>query len=230
MTRTQRLWLISALGTVVLLFVLVIALDEGKGNRTLDLAGILLGWPVVIGLLIAFLVTRFHAEIAEFIREHEVRVQTRRGTTIETNRQQPSPEVSEEEIPAPSEDVEKTVQKTYSDQEINAVWELVAQQNDRAERWFFRYLDIFFVPLTKLVLWWFSQSTGPVTRKDYEAFWSKFISDPAQRDTIVDVLLANGLIQETFGVISVTDTGRRYLEHVDSLEQPITDPGISANE
>lgn len=128
------------------------------------------------------------------------------------------PDVPEGEIPEPREELEATTQTTYSAEEFNVLMDLAAQQYERAERWFFRYLDIFFVPMTKIVLRWVAEHS-PTTRNESEAFWKAVITEPAQRDTILDVLIANGLIQETGGTISVTDVGQRFLDYMDSLAQ-----------
>lgn len=222
-----RYWLIGAAVVVSLLFIVVLWLGPERGNRALSLTRALLNWPVIAGLLVAFLSTKFHAEVAQFVREHDLRVQTKRGTTWEANRQQPGPEVPEDEIPTDEPPQESG--PTFSKADVDNALGMAAGYYTQAVTWFHKYLDVFFVPTTKRVLRWLADY-GPVTWQQFETSWMSFIPDPTQRATVLNVLFANELIQQAGDLISVTEVGRAYLGHLASVSSPMVAPAAPSAE
>lgn len=219
----SRYWLIGAGVLVLILFIVVLSLGQDRGNRALSLTGFLLSWPVMIVLLVAFLATKFHAEIAEFIHDHDLDLETKRATLrMKLNRQEPGLELQKEDIPAlteaPTEAPPQTEDSTtFTKDDMNAVLTSAVRWYEQAETWFYRYLDIFLVPLTKGVLQWFVGRDGPTTRQQFEATWMYLVPDPEQRETMLEVLLGNGLIQDHGGLISATEGGVKYFHHLAAM-------------
>jgi hypothetical protein len=79
--------------------------------------------------------------------------------------------------------------------------------------WKFRYLDLFFVPTTKRVLEWFTIFTDGTSKTNYHESWKSTVTDPNQRNVMLNVLLQNGLLVDDEGNIKITHVGELFVQH-----------------
>lgn len=79
-------------------------------------------------------------------------------------------------------------------------------------RWEFDYLNLFLVAKTKTVLRFLAQRIPPITREDYLKAWPQ--DQQEQRDIVLNVLLDNGLVVDSSGILLVTDKGIAFNQFV----------------
>lgn len=85
-------------------------------------------------------------------------------------------------------------------------------ERERAYLWEYRYLNLFLVRGTQLVLDWFAGRAGPTTFAVYDNWWSSIVVDPQERFARVGVLKSHYLLIESNGLLTVSEKGREYLE------------------
>lgn len=111
----------------------------------------------------------------------------------------------------PSGEAPPSVQNAQPD-DANATF-LALQQ--RAAFWEYRFLNIFLVHRTQAVLDWLTarQAGGqPTTLAYYHAELSAQVVSPAEREAVINVLIAHGLVEVDRGLLVITDKGLDYLQ------------------
>ena len=89
--------------------------------------------------------------------------------------------------------------------------DLVKAERERAYLWEYRYLNLYLVRGTQLVLDWFASRSGPTTFAVYDSWWSSIVYNPTERLARVEVLRSHYLITESNGLLTVSEKGREYL-------------------
>jgi len=225
------------LGSIVLL-VIVFALSciclplvLWKHSLSIDtflrLSELLLSWPVAIIVIVVLLITRFHDAVDHFLRN--CRVSLPGGAEIQSQQAAGDPP-DQNELPAGC-----TILTAEQQQNINQLFTGLKNQteldagdiqrlNDELNRaydlaihWKFDYLNLFLVPMTKEVLFWFSQQTVSLSEATYNTSWQTLIPDQSQRTTILNVLVRFGSVTNVGNLISITQTGRGFLSFIGRL-------------
>jgi len=88
-------------------------------------------------------------------------------------------------------------------------------------RWRFLYADTYLVLYAKYVLFWLHKSKS-VNREEFDNIWHPKISDPEEREAILDALLDLEFIQEEEGdTFSITELGSAYVNYLKEMDKQI---------
>ena len=87
-------------------------------------------------------------------------------------------------------------------------------------KWRFLYADTYLVLYAKYVLFWLHKSKS-VSREEYDNIWQPKISDPEEREAILDALLDLEFIREEEGdTFSITELGSAYVKYLKEMDKP----------
>ena len=88
-------------------------------------------------------------------------------------------------------------------------------------RWRFLYADTYLVLYAKYVLFWLHKSKS-VNREEFDNIWQPKISDPEEREAILDALLDLEFIREEEGdTFSITRLGSAYVNYLKEMDKQI---------
>ncbi|MCL5291485.1 MAG: hypothetical protein M1548_03020 [Actinobacteria bacterium] len=201
--------------------VVAVAKSPTRGATFIQALQIMISWPVIIGALVLAAGLRYPQEIGYLIRN--VRYRTPSGGEIFTNQPEPPPGETEFEIPSASDtdglvlgEADKAMLAGYT----NVLQEQLEEKYREAFYWWCKYLSVFLVPTTQLVLAWFEDQSIAPTKEFYNEFWKTFISDSKQRETMLMVLLHHQLLESDSTVIRITEAGRSFLAFTRGIGQP----------
>ena len=89
-------------------------------------------------------------------------------------------------------------------------------------RWRFLYADTYLVLYAKYVLFWLYKSK-PVNREEFDNIWQPKISDPEEREAILDALLDSEFIrEEEVDTFSITELGSAYVNYLKEMDKQIS--------
>jgi len=117
----------------------------------------------------------------------------------------------------------KEVQDTYSavlrEEEMAEYIRKLQKENIR---WRFLYADTYLVLYAKYVLFWLHKSKS-VKREEFDNIWHPKISDPEEREAILDALLDLEFIREEEGdTFSITELGSAYVNYLKEMDKQIS--------
>ena len=88
-------------------------------------------------------------------------------------------------------------------------------------RWRFLFADTYLVLYAKYVLFWLHKSKS-VNREEFDNIWQPKISDPEEREAILDALLDLEFIREEEGdTFSITELGSAYVNYLKEMDKQI---------
>jgi hypothetical protein len=88
-------------------------------------------------------------------------------------------------------------------------------------RWRFLYADTYLVLFAKYVLFWLHKSKS-VNREEFDNIWRPKISDPEEREAILDALLDLEFIRGEEGdTFSITELGSAYVNYLKEMDRQI---------
>ncbi|HZK40282.1 MAG TPA: hypothetical protein VFC91_01805 [Atribacterota bacterium] len=88
-------------------------------------------------------------------------------------------------------------------------------------KWRFLYADTYLVLYSKYVLFWFHKSKS-ANREEFDNIWQSKISDPEERETIVNALLNLGFIrEEEEDTLTVSELGSAYVNYLKEMDKQI---------
>ena len=88
---------------------------------------------------------------------------------------------------------------------------LLKNQKSTSYLWEYRYLNLFFVRGTQIVLDWLVSLTERVTYSHYDTIWQPLIVSTDERGAIIRALESHSLVLiDSSGFIEVTEKGREY--------------------
>ena len=86
-------------------------------------------------------------------------------------------------------------------------------------KWRFLYADTYLVLYAKYVLFWIHKSKS-VNREEFDNIWQPKISDPEEREAILDALLDLGFIREEEGyTFFITELGSAYVNYLKEMDK-----------
>ncbi len=196
----------------------------------LTLAATIFTWPVAATILGLVFFVRFHSAIDHIIRHGRLRLPG--GAEIQAQ----APQLDEKGEQARVEDGSITLSSDQQKQlqefirTIAQKQQLTTAEKENAERlyqqalqatayWEFRFLDVFFVPTTKNVLFWLSKSQG-TPRQDFHSAWTPLITDASQREVTIGVLRDAEVIEDKAGILRVTQKGYSFLQFTGYIPYP----------
>lgn len=190
---------------------------------------LLFSWPVTILIVALIFLSRFQSAIDYFLRN--VRRINFPGGDVQLQ-QQTETKSSDISVPPGSMVITSEQQEQISryiqdlqQQHSNTV---VEKQNLKEQlrqvymesiAWKFSYLNLFYVPQTKQVLFWFAHSS-PQTRQSYDTAWQPSIQDNNQRIVILDVLLNFNMLKADGVNITITTEGHNFLQFIGMIPRP----------
>lgn len=130
----------------------------------------------------------------------------------------PAPEGKDNPAPLPAESKKAAAWAAQSNDPAAA--ERLKAERERAYLWEYRYLNLYLVRGTQLVLDWFAGRQGPTTFAVYDSWWSSIVIDPNERFARVAVLKSHYLLIDNNGLLAVSEKGREYLEWRGPLPPP----------
>jgi len=92
-------------------------------------------------------------------------------------------------------------------------------------KWRFLYADTYLVLYAKYVLFWFHKSKS-VNREEFDNIWQPKISDPEEREAILDALFDLEFIrreEEGEDTFSITELGSAYVNYLKEMDRQIGD-------
>lgn len=92
------------------------------------------------------------------------------------------------------------------------VEQIIRSHISNAYLWEYRYLNLFLVRATQMVLDWLAACTQPVTYAQYDSLWLPTVPAAVERQAIFNALQAHHLInyEPQTGLISITPKGQEY--------------------
>ena len=90
--------------------------------------------------------------------------------------------------------------------------DLIRAERARAAWWEYRFLNLYLVPNTQLVLDWLATLRQRATVPFYDAVWTASIPVPEERNAIIGALRSHHLIDLSGELIQVTPKGHEYRE------------------
>ena len=86
-------------------------------------------------------------------------------------------------------------------------------------KWRFLYADTYLVLYAKYVLFWLHKSKS-VSREEYDNIWQPKISDPDEREAILNALLNLGFIrEEEEDTFFITELGSAYVNYLKEMDK-----------
>jgi uncharacterized integral membrane protein len=229
-----------ALSTFLILVLLVLILSPAanRADVLLRFLAIVASWPVVAGVVLIALFTSFRPEISTYMKFAKVKY-----GEFEVSAEQPqTPKAVLGAVAieanavgsggsAPVDEQDRVTPVAPDHSEIKA-W-LAAELEKReleATSWKNVFLDQFLVEGAKGALVWFHNFTA-VPESFYHAKLETFIPDPQKRSRILQTLLELALVCRSGDLLSITDGGTKYLEHIYSSAaaagRPVRHPFVS---
>lgn len=201
-----------------------------------EILRVVISWPFVAGVLgFAFGVT-FRSEISQFIQniglirfpggeiratqppEEKVTTSPVTEEGIITLSREDQARVAEvigklvDDMCQATAEREKTrEEKEQMEKVVDLVITKLADKHREAVHWWFQYLSLFLVPITKTVLQWFASQTVAPTKEYYNEAWRAIIRDDNQREIIFMVLYHHRLIEPEGAVYKVSQAGHDFL-------------------
>lgn len=198
-----------------------------KGIVSSDVVKVLvpaiISWPVAALVIALIFFTRFQAAFDYFLRN----ISTVKIPGVELQTQPPATAGA---VKPPEENVMKLTPEQQNKlnnfiQGLANAHDLATTEKDRYQQlcsdamlqglfWKFNYLNLLFVPTTKQVLLWFSKTATPLPRQEFHDKWKTSIFDFGQRDTILNLLVQYGMLQESGTRLSLTPEGYSFLQFI----------------
>lgn len=225
--KIQWMLILLVLFIILSIFVAPILLsNQGILSITdfINLLSIVFSWPTAVLSISIIFFTRFHESINSLLKNigsmkfpggFEFQRQDQMNLVAEVDSK------AKDVLTASNEnklnEIKENISEIDPEEELskNDVQLINKQQSElinAVKFWKYSYFNQFFVQQTKNVLIWFSRSL-PQTRQSYDTIWSPYIMDQNQRNTILSVLLQNGMLSENNGLIQITDEGQSFLQH-----------------
>jgi hypothetical protein len=222
-------WLLGTALVVIVFGIFCICLpialwkDMLLGDLVFKIFALFISWPVAILIVTLVFFSRFQTAIDYFLRNirsvnfpgGNVQVQSQAETKPADANTAPgtmviSPEQSEQLSRYIQGLQQQNLAATAVKQDIE---QRLIQASTESIIWKFSYLNLFYVPQTKQVLYWFAYSS-PQTRQSFNLAWQPYIQDSNQRGVILDVLLQFNMLKMDNMNIGITPEGHGFLQFI----------------
>ncbi len=201
------------LTTIVFLLISYISYiykEDGIKNF-LDFLKIILSWPVTGIVAFYFFVKRFSNSIESFISRKEL------DPSFAKDKKQlvePIKEVEKVEITS-----ETTEGKIFENGTSEGTETEIKDLENKVELTEFKFLSLFLVHNTKLILkWFFEQKQQIITKEYFDVTWVKFADELNQREIIFNLLVQYNLIEGVLGGrFTLSEKGEKFLKHINFI-------------
>jgi hypothetical protein len=89
-------------------------------------------------------------------------------------------------------------------------------------KWRFLYADSYLVLYAKYVLFWLYKSKS-VNREEFDNIWKSKITDPEEREAILNALFDLEFIKEEKGILTITEFGSTYVDYLKEVDKQINE-------
>lgn len=221
---------ISVVAGLLIIYCLLIYINNNLhidiAKEILEYLKVIFSWPIIVFTLSMIFMFKFSKEIHDFL----LNTTHFKAGPVEMTKQ------SEEE--PPSEKIEGNLENdnnvqftqdqiTALDNEFTRLSSETDQQKQtieqkdefiryliaRLELTEFAYLNLFFVPNTKMVLHWL-RSVGQTTKELFNISFQPSIPSEVERETIFSVLLGNEMIIEQNSQFQLTEKANKFLDYL----------------
>lgn len=173
----------------------------------LEYLRIFLAWPMIVGLIATLCLLLFRQEVKGLMqRLASIKLPGVELSTPQVSR--PEPVQQPEKAAQLSPPNIQSLHLSPDDQERLKSW--FSSERLATRLWEFQYLNYFLALSSQYVLNWLMPHQQDVTRSAYDAFWTQYILNPAERQAIIDALAAHGLIEANEHLLRITEKGREY--------------------
>lgn len=213
MVSARQGYALLAAGGVIVASI-VVGLYPPGWAYTRDMLGIILSWPVVVGVVVVVAGVSFRRELSRFLGS----LSTIRFPGGEvTSRQRDPQDGSRSEVLSTIGMLTRRLEEEGRARSMTAeaAVELLRKERANSEYWKFEFLVLFLIPQTVSVLRWFSEATVPVPRPQYEHLWAVVVADAQQRSVMLDVLIHFALLYEANNGVCISERGRAFLRFVE---------------
>lgn len=177
----------------------------------LEYVRVLLSAPPVIAVVVGSAIIGYRAQIGRLMD----RIKRAKGWGVEIDatqqeRADATITAKDEPPPVPTSDVSLPQGIPLTPEQTEQIVHLIQSERANAALWEYRYLNLFLVRSTQIILDWFYELQRPVGIREFDTIWNPLIPDVNQRNTILVVLENQHLIQRTGDLIQITPKGREY--------------------
>ncbi len=189
----------------------------------LEYLRVLLSGPTVAGLV----ALAFFFAFRDDIRKLMARIATFKGAGVEvtTTQQERALEAGLAPAAAPSSSQQPPDTPPglhLPPQEQERLRDFIRTERDRATLWEYRFLNLYLVPGTQLVLDWIAHEPGGrTTVKMFDAIWRHDIPALQERAAVLNALREHTLVNIQGALIELTDKGREYLQWRGAYRPPV---------
>ncbi len=181
----------------------------------LEFAKIILAWPVVTCILGITFVRTFRPQIATLL-EKPFKVKrpgggASFGSQARTSQAELPASSSAPAVPSAGTAVELPQNLSPTSQEGIDVVHLVQSERANAALWEYRYLNLFLVRGTQMVLDWLATLSNGISVSFFDSQLQAFIPHANERFAILNALQRHHLVSMQNDMIRVTDKGNEYL-------------------
>lgn len=196
----------------------------------LEYLKVLLAWPVVTAVLGITVVRTFRPQIATLL-EKPFRLKwpgggASFGSQERVARTELPASTNAPAVPSAGTSVVLPEHLSPSSQEGKDVVNLVQSERANAALWEYRYLNLYLVRGTQMVLDWLATLPQGISPSFFDSQVQAFISDSNERFAIVNALQRHHLVAIQGDMMRVTDKGREYLAWRSPLPQ-VSSPGAA---
>ena len=190
-------------------------MNEAHCDIALAYLRVLLSAPPITALVVFVLVCIFKSDLRK-IMSRIAKISFPGGEIETTSQKDPPPEPGPDQVPqgATGQETQTDLPEglTLSPQEQDLLKDYIHSLRTMSAFWEFRYLNLFFVPNTQLVLNWLSTLEIRPALEVFHAAWSRSIPRAEHRNSILAALQEHGLIVTPATMLEITDKGRAYLQ------------------
>ncbi len=168
----------------------------------------------VIGGLVAIIALFFLGREIKTLIQRIAKIRLPGGSEVSTSQIDKAIEGPSGRADPPNPIGESPVPQTANPtpQDYQHLKQLFDAERIRAFLWEYRYLNLFLVRHTQQFLDWLIGLQNPTTLPLADAHWMQTISDPGERQAVLNALLTHHLIQLNGELIEVTPKGREYVQ------------------
>lgn len=225
---------------IVALSAVILSPGANRADVLLRLLTIATSWPVVAGVvLITFFIT-FQTGISSYMKFAKVKY-----GELEVSAEQPqTPKEALGAVAIEAKLISGSAKPINEDKHVTSVapdhsdikaWLTVELERRELEAtsWKNVFLDQFLVEAAKGALVWFHNFRA-VPESFYDTRLERFIPDPQKRSRILQTLLELGLVRRSGDLLSITEEGIKYREHIYSSAavagRPVRHPFVSRSD
>ena len=191
----------------------------------LEYLKVLLSWPVVTGIISLIAIKTFRPQIAALLGR-PLKLEwpgggASFGSQDKTSKAELPTNNAIPAIPASSEVVALPQSVSPSSSEAQDIVHLVRSERANAALWEYRYLNLFLVRGTQVVLDWLATLPNGISSAFFDSQLQAFITAANERFAILNALQKHHLVSINADLISITDKGREYLTWRGPLPPPL---------